>query len=107
MNLSESCYRGAGEGSRGSLRAFFRLSGLFLNTRGSGGPLQHQHLFQVVANPLQPKVIMVAPQPEIATSLQPIAALQGADDPFHGLAHARKKFIPFLLSPAKRMTTPG
>ena len=107
MNLSESCYRGAGAGPRGPLGPFLRLSGLPLGTRGSGGPLQHQHFSQVVTHPFQPQVIVVALQAQIATSFQPIAALQSADDPLHGLAHSGKAFIPFLLSPAQRMTTPG
>jgi hypothetical protein len=107
MNLSAFCYRGAGEGPRGPLGPFFRLSGLALGTRGSGGPLQHQHFSQVVAYPVQPQVIVVALQTQIATSFQPIAALQRADEPLHGLAHSGKAFITFLLSPAKRMTTPG
>src|SRR5512135_1673874 len=107
MNLSESSYRGVGEGLRGPLAAFVNPSAPLLRSGSSGSPLQRQHLSQVVANPLQPKVIVVAPQTQIATSLHPIAAFQGADDPLHGLAHPRKAFIPFLLVTTKRVTTPG
>ena len=49
--------------------------------------LQNQHLFQVVAYSCEPEMILVADPPEIATSLQPISAFQGADDPLHGPAH--------------------
>src|SRR4030065_2140020 len=101
MNRSDSSYRGTGEGFPGPFQACVNPLAPLLCNRGSSGPLQHQHLFQVVANSLQPKVIVVAPQAEIAASLQPIAALQGADDPLHGPAHAGKEFIPFLLRPTK------
>ena len=107
MNLPESGYREAGESLRGPLQVLVSPSAPLLRNRGSGGPLQHQHLFQVVAHPLQPKVIVVSPQAQIATSRQPIAALQGADDSLHGLAHPRKEFIPFLLVATKGVTTPG
>src|SRR4030042_5835760 len=107
MNRSDSSYRGTREGLPGPFQACVNPSTPLLRSRGSGGPLQHQHLFQVVANSFQPKVIVVALQAEIATSLQPIAALQGADDPLHGPAHSGKEFIPFLLSPTKGVTTPG
>ena len=107
MNPSESNYRGSGEGLRGPFRAFYNFSSPSPLNRDSGGPLQHQHLSQVVTDPCQPKVIVVAPQAQIATAPQPIAALQGADDPLHGLAHPRKAFIPFLLRSTKGVTTPG
>ena len=52
MTPSESSYRSLGEGSCGPFQAFFNPSGLAFHTGGSGGPLQHQHFFQVVAYPL-------------------------------------------------------
>src|SRR4030042_3121483 len=107
MNPSESSYRGPGKGPRTLFQAFSNLSGPPPSRRDSVGPLQHQHLFQIVAYPLQPKVIEVAPPAEIATSRQPIAALPGADDPLHSPAHSRKEFVPFLLLHRNGTITPG
>ena len=107
MKPSESSYRGSGKGPRAPFQAFSNLSGLPPLDRFSVGPLQHQHLSQVVAYPLQPKVIEVAPPAEIATSRQPIAALQGADDPLHGPADSRIEFIPSLLLRRDGPITPG
>ena len=107
MNPSESSYRAPGKGSRDPFRAFFNPSGMPFHTRGSGGPLQHQHLPQVVAYPLQPEVTSIAHPTHIATSLQPIAALQGTDDPLHGPADSRIKFIPPLLLRRYGAITPG
>jgi hypothetical protein len=107
MNLSEFNYRGNGEGPRGPFKAFTWPLGLPFHNGGSVSPLQHQHFSQVVTDSFQPTVIVVAPQAQIATSHQAIATLQGADDPLHGLAHARKAFIPFLLVPTQGVRTPG
>ena len=107
MTFFESGCRGTGEVPQGFFKAFFNLPGPSFYHSGSGRPLQHQHLSQVVADPLQPKVIVVAPQAQIATSLQPIAPLQGADNSLHGPAHSRKELIPFLLPFTKGMTTPS
>src|SRR3990172_9968092 len=83
------------------------VSGLPPRTRGSGGPLQHQHLFQVAAHPFKPEMIVIAHPTEIATSLQPIAAFQSADDPLHGPAHPGVEFIPPLLLLRYGAITPG
>jgi hypothetical protein len=64
MNTYESSRRGPGKGPRGSLPACFNLSGPPPLAGDSVGPLQHQHLFQVVAYPLQPKMIEVAHEAE-------------------------------------------
>ena len=101
MNLSEFNCRGPGEGLRGPWPALVNPSALFLPNRGSSGTVQHQHLFQVVTHSFQPKVIEVAPQAEIATSRQSIAALQGADDPLHRPAHPRIELIPLYIQLAR------
>ncbi len=85
MNPSESSY-GVWGRPRGPFQARFNLSGLAHRNRGSGCPLQHQHLPQIVAYPLQPEVTSIAHPTHIATSVHPIAALQGTDDPLHGPA---------------------
>ena len=107
MNPSESSYRAPGAGPRGPFQACFNLSSPAPRNRGSGGPLQHQHLPQVVAYPLQPEVTSIAHPTHIATSLQPIAALQGTDDPLHGPADSRIEFIPPLLLLRYGAITPG
>src|SRR4030042_6536385 len=107
MNPSESRYRGSGRGPRGSFQAFSNLSGPPPSHQDSVGPLQHQHLPQVVAYPLQPEVTSIAHPTHIATSRQPIAALQGTDDPLHGPADSRIKFIPPLLLLRYGAITPG
>src|SRR3989339_1768282 len=97
MNPSESSYRALGGGSGGPFQAFFNPSGLPFHTRGSGGPLQHQHFSQVVAYPLQPEVTSIAHPTHITTSLHPIMAFQSSDDPLHSPANPRVEFIPPLL----------
>ena len=107
MNPSESSYRALEEGSGGPFQAFFNPLGLSFHTRGSGCPLQHQHLPQVVAYPLQPEVTSIAHPTHIATSFHPIAAFQGADDPLHGPADSRIEFIAPLLLRRYGAITPG
>src|SRR4030042_2322084 len=107
MNPSESRYRGSGRGPRGSFQAFSNLSGPPPSHRDSVGPLQHQHLFQVVAYPLQPEVTSIAHPTHIATSRHPIVALQSADAPLHGPADPRIEFIPPLLLLRYGAITPG
>ena len=41
-------------------------------------------------------MIVVAQLTEVATSLQPIAAFQGADDPLYGPAHPGKNLLRFF-----------
>src|SRR5665647_3522332 len=103
MNPFEPNYRGPGEGPRGP----FNPSGASPRKSASGCPLQHQHLPQVVAYPLQPEVTSIAHPTHIATSVHPIAALQGTDDPLHGPADSRIKFIPPLLLLRYGTITPG
>jgi hypothetical protein len=103
----EPNYGGPGEGPRGSFQAFFYLSGASPRESASGSSLEYQHLSQVVTHPLEPKMIVVAHMTEVATSLQPINAFQGADDPFRGPAHPRKEFIPLLLLRRYGSITPG
>ena len=100
MNLSLSGFRAPGAGPQGPSEACFNLSRLTLHTRGSGGSLQHQQFPQVVAYPFQPEVTLMAHSTHIVASLQPVALLQGADDPLHGPANWRREFIPppLLLS---------
>ena len=106
MSSFESNYSTTGKGHVMPLKAFFNPLAHLLQHRSSS-LLQHQHLFQVIAYSLQPKMIMIALQTEIATSLKSVAALQGSDYPLHCLAHSRKEPVPFFLPPAQRMTTPG
>ena len=63
MNPSESSYRAPGAGPRGPFQACFNLSSPAPRHRGSRGPLQHQHLPQVVAYPLQLVITRVLSQP--------------------------------------------
>src|SRR4030042_2976140 len=107
MNPPESSYRTPGACPRGPFQACFNLSSPAPRNRGSGGPLQHQHLPQIVAYPLQPEVTSIAHPTHIATSRQPIAALQGTDDPLHDPADSRIKFIPPLLLLRYGALTPG
>lgn len=57
MKASESHYRGSGENRRGP------RSPLILAEQppklDSSGPLQRQHLFQVVAHPFEPEVMVI------------------------------------------------
>ena len=89
MSSSEAGYRCLGDGTPGLFWVSFNPSALPFRHGASSRPLQYQHLAQVVAHPLQPQVIEVAPPAEIATSLQAIAPLQGADDPLYRPAHSR------------------
>jgi hypothetical protein len=107
MHPSESSYRASGAGPRGPFPACFNLSSRAPRHGGSGSPLQHQHLPQVVAYPLQPEVTSIAHPAHIATSLQPITAFQGADDPLHGPADSHIEFIPLLLLLRYGPITPG
>ena len=97
MNRSEFSCRPPGEGLRGPFQASFNPLSLPPHTRSSGGPLQDQHLFQVVAYPLEPEVTSIAHPTHITTSLHPIVAFQSTDDPLHGPANPRVEFIPPLL----------
>jgi hypothetical protein len=106
MSPSKPSYRGIRKGPRGPFQALFNLSGPPPAT-GSGGPLQHQHLFQVVAYPLQPEVTSIAHPAHITTALHPIVALQRAENPFHGPADPRIEFIPPLLLLGYGAITPG
>ena len=105
MNSSESSYRGPRQGLRGSLPAYFTLSGPSSLAPSSVGPLQHQHLLQVVADPLQ--VTAIAYPTHITTALHPVVAFQGAENPFHGPADPGIEFIPPLLLRRYGAITPG
>src|SRR3989339_837660 len=107
MNPFESSYRGSGAAPRGPFQACFHLSGPPPRQRGSGGPLQHQHLFQVVAYSLQPEVTSIAHPTHITTSLHPIVAFQSSDDSLHSPANPRVEFIPPLLLLRYGAITPG
>ena len=76
MNPSESNYLSLGEDSGVPFQAFGYHSGSSSWNCGSGGPLQHQHLFQVVAHPLQPEVTSISHPTYITTALHPIVALK-------------------------------
>ncbi len=86
MNPSESSYRGFGATPRGPFQTCFNLSDPSSRNNGSGGPLQHQHLFQVVTDPLQPEVTSIARPSHITAAVHPIVALQSTEHPFHGPA---------------------
>jgi len=107
MKPSESSSRGPGAGPQGPFQACFNFSSPEPRHSGSGGPLQHQHLPQVEAYSLQPEVTSIAHPTHIATSRQPIAALQGTDDPLHGSADSRIEFIPPFLLRRYGAITPG
>ncbi len=100
-------YRGPREGPGSPFQAFLSPSGIPVLKSASGGPLQHQHLLQVVAYPFQPEVTSVAHLAHITTSAHPLAALQGADDPLHGPAPPRKEPIPRPLPIGYGSITPG
>jgi len=107
MQPSESSYRVPGAGPQGPFQACFILSSPVPRHRGSGDPLQHQHLPQVVAYSLQPEVTSIAHPTHRATSRQPLSALQGTDDPLHGPADTGIECIPPLLLRRYGTITPG
>ena len=96
MSPFEPNYRGPGEGPRGPFQAFFNPSGASPRKSASGSSLQHQHLAQIVTHPLEPKMIVVAHITEVATSLQPVTAFQGADDSLHGRRTREKNLFRFF-----------
>jgi len=100
MNLFGSGYRRFKNALRGPVPALVSHSAPVFHNRGSIGSLQHQHFPQVVTDSFQPQVIKVAPQTQIATSGHPVAPLQSADDPLHGLTQAGKE-LAFLLMLSK------
>ena len=95
------------ERPRVPFQALSNPSGASPHKSASGSSLQHQHFLQVVTHPLEPEIIVVAHPTDIATSLHPIMALQSADDPLHGPANPRGKFIPPLLLLRYGAITPG
>jgi hypothetical protein len=107
MNPVEPGYNFPGEGHRGPFEALLNPLGILPPKRVLGCSLQHQHLLQVVAHSFEPEMVVVAHPTEIATSLQPIATFQGADDPLYGPTHSRQEFIPFLLLGRNGPMTPG
>ncbi len=78
-----------------------------LPSGASVGPVQHQHLLQVVADPYQPEMTSVSHLTEIATARHPIVALQSANDPLHCPTNAGEEPIPPFLPGGHGPIAPG
>ncbi len=78
-----------------------------LPSGASVGPVQHQHLLQVVADPFQPEMTSVSHLTEIATARHPLVALQSANDPLHCPTNAGEEPIPPFLPGGHGPIAPG